>query len=237
MDHKKEKKKTQLPARLDNLRQALETASSAMGLTAGSGRAFLRIDDRTGEATVGVGRDPFPLNDRYAVRVGSFAHGYVTFGEEGGTREMVVSMVDQPVCPAPAGGFVQRFGEAGAKPVMRIVLTSLDVPGYEATFDALGKSSANRIRNLIGDVITNREAEAGEAGFVHPVIKVTVDTYFHQAVGREISCFGYELIDWMNDAGELWNGSGGESGGSAAAAPWDETPGMRRRRRAAEARA
>jgi hypothetical protein len=203
VDDPKKKKTENLPAKsLANLKQALATATSAMGLAAGSGRNFLRIDDRSGAATVGVGRDPFPLKARYAVRIGSFAHGYVEFGLEGGTRETVVSMLEQPTCPVPPGGYAQAFGEAGAKPVIRIVLTSLDEPGYEVTFDALGKSSANRVRNLLGDVITHYSTEEGAAGFVNPVIRVKVGSYMHQSLGREISHWDYVIVAWVNDNGK-----------------------------------
>ena len=211
------KTKVSLPARsLASLKQALATSSAALGLSIGSGRNFLRIDDRTGAATVGTSRDPFPMRARYAVRVGSFAHGFVEFGLEGSTRETVVSMLEQPICPTPAGGYTQAFGEPGAKPVIRIVLSSLDEPGFEVTFDALGKSSANRVKNLLGDVITHYDGPDGAAGYVHPTIRVKVSAYLHQSLGREISHFDYEICGWIDDNGQMPP----QQGAAPIDAPW-----------------
>ena len=176
-------------------------------------RAFLKVDDRTGAMTVGVAADPFPLRARYAVNLRAVKHGYVVFGEPGGTREVMVAMVDQPAKPVPPGGYVERFGEPGAKDCVRIELTSLDEPGYAVTFDALGKSNANRVRQLFYDALAHMDTEAGKLGYVHPVIEVFAGNYFHREQGREIHHFDYRIVDWLYDGDEAIevapDGSGG----------------------------
>jgi hypothetical protein len=153
--------------------------------------------------TVGVNRDPFNADRLYVIRAGSFGHGFVIFGE-GGKNEVVVSMLDQPVRPVPPGGYAAKFGEPGARSVDRIVLTARDDPQVNITFDALGRSNANRIRALLEDLIVHLDTEAGQLGYIHPVIRVFSGHYFHKEQGREIYHFDYEIVGWMNDPGDLW---------------------------------
>ena len=122
-----EEEDTKLPARISRLRQQLTTAAAAMPSAAGR-RAFLKVDDRTGAMTVGAAADPFPLRARYGVNLRAVKHGYVVFGEPGGTREVMIAMVEQPAKPVPPGGYVERFGEPGAKDCVRIELTSWTSP-------------------------------------------------------------------------------------------------------------
>jgi hypothetical protein len=103
---------------------------------------------------------------------------------------------------------------------MRILLTSLNVPGYEVTFDALSRSSKNRIRKLLEEVVANGGRAAGAAGYVHPVIRVKIASYLHKAVGREIAHFDYELVDWMNTEGALWSRTDGGGDDDGEPAPW-----------------
>ena len=115
----------------------------------------------------------------------------------------MVSMIEQPVMPVPPGGYAQTFGEPGAKLSMRVTLTSLNIPGYEVDFDAMGKSSRNRVRDLRAKILANLDTEIGAAGYVHPVMHVLVPNYFHKGQGRKIFHWDYELLGWMSDDGEL----------------------------------
>jgi hypothetical protein len=196
-----EEEKGQLPARVSRLKQQLQAAAATMGPAQGR-RAFLKVDDRTGALTVGVAQDPFPTRARYAVNLRTVKHGYVVFGESGGTREAMVAMVEQPAKPIPPGGYSERFGEPGAKDCVRIELQSLDEPGYGVTFDALGKSNTNRVRQLFYDSLAHMDTAAGERGYVHPVIRAFAGHYFHREQGREIHHFDYEVADWLYDGDE-----------------------------------
>jgi hypothetical protein len=192
------KKRKNLPAKISDLKRSLMAAAASMGPARGGGN-FLKVDDRTGAMIVGINRDPFPTKHRYAVNLRTIAHGYIVFGEPGGTREVIVPMVDQDVKPVPAGGYAEVFSEAGAKDAVRIYLTDLDEPGYEVKFDALGKSNANRVRQLFYDSLAHLDTEEGLAGFVHPVIRAFSGHYFHKVQGREIFHLDYEIIDWLSD--------------------------------------
>ena len=211
------KKKKKLPANISGLKKALMAAASSIG-PARAGKLWLRLDDRNGAMTVGAAADPFPTSCRYAINMRTVAHGYITFGEPGGAREVMVAMVDQPVKPVPPGGYVQKFGEPGAKDCLRIVLTNLDEPGHVVTFDALGKSSANRLRQLYWDTLANLDTEIGERGYVHPVIKARAGSYFNREQSREIFHFDYVIVDWLRD-GE-GDPEGADNGGSNGPILW-----------------
>ena len=81
------------------------------------------------------------------------------------------------------------------------------------TFDALGKSNANRVRQLFYDSLAHMDTEAGTLGYVHPVIEVFAGNYFHREQGREIHHFDYRIVDWLYDGDEAIevapDGSGG----------------------------
>jgi hypothetical protein len=137
-------------------------------------------------------------------------------------------MIEQPVRPVPAAGYAKKFGEPGAKNATEIKLSSLDEPGYELTFTAMGISNENRLRALLEEAIANFDTEGGQAGYVHPVVLITPGHYFHQTQGREIFHFDFTTCDWMNGNGDLWSKrsarpkKGGPRGAApAAAAPWD----------------
>src|SRR5688500_16744222 len=113
----------------------------------------------------------------------------------------MVPMHEQPVRPTPPGGYRTKFGESGPQDATEMTLTDLNEPGFELTFTAFGVSSANRVRKLLMDALNHLGTEDGQRGFVHPVILVTPEHYFHQAQGREIHHFGYAIVDWLRDDG------------------------------------
>jgi hypothetical protein len=115
----------------------------------------------------------------------------------------MVAMWEQPVRPTPPGGYRTKFGEAGPQDATEVTLTDLDEPGFELTFSAFGVSNANRVRSLLEDALTHLETEDGQRGFVHPVIRVTPESYYHSGQGREIHHFGYVIVDWLRDDGAL----------------------------------
>jgi hypothetical protein len=213
-----EKKKANLPASVARLAENLATAVAGSG-PGGGGASFMRIDDRNGAVTVGPNRDPFPLTHRMKVDVGNICHGYMVFGEGGGAQRYLVPMVDDPVRPVPPGGYVQKFGDAGAKNATEITLEDLDEPGQRYVFTALGKSNDNRVRNLAAEIARHVGTEQGQRGYVHPVIYVTTGHYFHSGHGREIFHFDYTIIGWSN--GEETDG--GPTRVSGPAAPWEPT--------------
>jgi hypothetical protein len=136
----------------------------------------------------------------------------------------MVPMIDQPVRPVPPGGYAQKFGDPGAKNATEIKLSSLEEPGYELVFTAMGISNENRLRGLLEDALANFDTEAGQAGYVHPVILITPGHYFHPKQSREIFHFDYTIVDWMMEDGKLWSkrNSGPKAGWAAPAeaAPW-----------------
>jgi hypothetical protein len=203
-DNNEKNGEAKLPALIARLKQNLSTA--AMGIGTGGGGDFLRVDDRNGDMTVGTAREPFDNGRRYAANVRSFGHGYVVFGE-GSKREVIVSMWEQPARPIPPNGYVQKFGDPGAKSADRIVLTPLDDRRRNITFDALGRSNANRVRALVEATIVHLDTEAGRDGYIHPVLRLFAGHYFHKEQGREIYHLDFEVIDWMNDDqdGSLWS--------------------------------
>jgi hypothetical protein len=215
----RESKDKNLPAKLSELRRNLQASVATIGVGSG-GNDWLKVDDRNGALSVGAARDPFPSRSRYAVGLHTWCHGYLVFGQEGGAQRVMVPMAQQPVRPVPPAGYAERFGEPGARDATEIELQSLDEPGYAVTFTALGVSNANRVRALLEEAVVHLGTDAGQAGFIHPVIFVKAGHYFHQTQGREIFHFDYELVDWMTDGGDLWSKRKG-GGGKAASAPWD----------------
>jgi hypothetical protein len=134
----------------------------------------------------------------------------------------MVAMFEQPVRPVPPGGvYSTRFGEPGAKDATEITLESLDEPGYKTVFTAMGKSNANRLRSLLEEAVAHIGTEAGQAGYVHPVILVTPGHYFNQDQGREIFHFDFTVIDWMHENGDLWSKQAPAVGGPGTPAPWE----------------
>lgn len=215
----------------------LETAMQNVGSGAGTGETFLKIDDRTGAMTYGQERIPFPDGHRMVVGLHGFRHGYIDMQGGQVVDRAVVPMVSQPTRPVPPGCRYGSYSKGGPRNVTEIELNSIDEPGFRLVFTAWGTSSANCIRNLLGEALQHARSPDGQAGFKHPVIVPRAGKYplkgrppskeFPEGIAaRDIWHFDYEIVDWLHVDGSTLLSTGArpavEGNGAEEPAPWED---------------
>ena len=135
----------------------------------------------------------------------------------------MVAMFERRCGRCRPAAIARGSAQTAQRTVTEIVLTSLDEPGFEVTFTASRQvASANRVRGLLEDALAHFGSAEGQAGYVHPVIRVTAEILRPQSTDRTIYHFGYEVVDWLRDNGSLASKAGPQIGGpdGGAAAPW-----------------
>lgn len=188
----------------------LASAANQVGAGGGDGR-YLAIDHKTGAITIGTAKSPFDLTDRYAIRVEELRYGYYIFSKKGSPdKANMIPMISGKPKPTPPNGVYAEYPAPGPQDIAELTLHPIKGGGGPIEFGPTGKSSQNRIRAVVEAVTVQEQTPGGQAGFIHPVVEVFVNSWSGDY--GDTYHWDFKVTDWLDGSGELLQSKWEEQG-------------------------